>query len=445
MQSKLSRRTFLEIAGGVSLSTLLSGCGAGSSQPASAHTGTRKGPTTITIWDIRAGQEQQIVRQATNSFNAVHPDIHAVISSFQNDPYKQKLQAAMNAHNPPDIFFGWGGGRLKSYVDSNDVYDLSVALNADPSWKNRFLPVVMSGVTFNSKVYGVPCSALQPVLFFYNKEIFTKYHLAPPQTWQDLLQIITTLKRQKIIPIALAGASQWPYLMYEEYLVDRLGGPSAFDAVLANQPGAWSAEAFIQANTAIQQLVDLEAFGPNFASQVADTAQDAELLATGKAGMMLQGSWNFLIIQGNHPNFVQSGKLGWFPFPSIEGGTGNSANIAGNLCNFYSISRTSQSPESSITYLKEAVLNEKEVAQFISQGDVLPIQGIELQLAGAANGDWLLFIYQMALNAPHFQLSWDQALSPEPAQALLTNLQRLFQKQITPQQFSENMNQTLLL
>jgi raffinose/stachyose/melibiose transport system substrate-binding protein len=49
----------------------------------------------------------------------------------------------------------------------------------------------------------------------------------------------------------------------------------------------------------------------------------------------------------------------------------------------------------------------------------------------------------MAQNAPHFQLSWDQALAPAPAQALLTNLSQLFLKQITPQQFSANMNKTI--
>ncbi|GCE23645.1 hypothetical protein KDK_74450 [Dictyobacter kobayashii] len=49
----------------------------------------------------------------------------------------------------------------------------------------------------------------------------------------------------------------------------------------------------------------------------------------------------------------------------------------------------------------------------------------------------------MVQKSPHFQLSWDQALLPQPAQVLLTNLDQLFLKQITPQQFSDNMNKTL--
>lgn len=438
MQPRVSRRTFLAMAGGTALSASLAGCfGVGGSQT------TGSSSSTVTIWDIRTGNEQTIARDATTAFNSSHPNIHAVIEFFQNDPYKQKLQVAMGAHNPPDIFWGWGGGVLKSYIDANDVYDLTSDLNADPTWKNRFLPSVLSGVTFDGKIYGVPVNGIQPVMFFYNKDIFSQYHLNPPQTWGDLLQIISTLKQHNIIPIALAGGSKWPYLMYEEYLVDRFGGPDAFNAVIANQSGSWSQDAFIKANTTIQQLVDAGAFGPSFASTIADTNQDAALLYTGKAGMMLQGNWNFSVIVTNAPQFIQQGKLGWFPFPAVDGGTGNPADVAGNTCNYYSIAKATKSPANCITYLKDAVLTDDEVKKMIAQGDIPAVQGISAQLASSPNSDWLQFNYNMVLNAPHFQLSWDQALGPQPAQALLTNLDQLFLKQVTPQQFSDNLNKTI--
>jgi raffinose/stachyose/melibiose transport system substrate-binding protein len=437
--TRISRRTFLQAAGGAALSTTLAGCvGVGSSQ-----TNTGSSSTTITIWDIRTLSEQQVVQSMAAAFNSAHSNIRAVVDFFQNDPYKQKLQVSMGARNPPDIFFGWGGGVLKSYIDANDVYDMTPDLNADPGWKNRFLPAVMSGVTFNGKIYGVPNSGMQPVMFFYNKTIFDQYRLTPPQTWSELLSVINTLKQHNIIPIALAGGSKWPYLMYEEYLVDRYGGSSAFDAAFANQANAWSQDAFIKANTAIQQLVNMGAFGSSFASVIADTNQDAALVYTGKAAMMLQGNWNFPVFVTNSPQFVSSGKLGWFPFPAVEGGSGNPANIAGNPCNYYSISKASKSPQDSITYLKDAVLSPTNVQKLIALGDVPAVQVISSQLASAKNAEWLQFNYNMVQNAPHYQLSWDQALAPSPAQALLTNLDQLFLRQISPQQFSTNMNATI--
>jgi raffinose/stachyose/melibiose transport system substrate-binding protein len=323
------------------------------------------------------------------------------------------------------------------------VYDLTSDFNADPTWKNRIIPSVLAGATFDGKLYGVPTSGVQPEVFFYNKDIFKQYNLNPPQTWNEFLSVVNTLKQHNIIPIALAGGSKWPYLMYAEFLTDRIGGPDAFNAVLTKQANAWSQDAFIKANTAIQQLVTMGAFGSSFASVVADTNQDAALLYTGKAAMMLQGSWNFPVIQTNNPGFIQGGKLGWFPFPAVEGGKGDAGNLYGNPCNFYSISKTAKSPQNCVTYLKDAVLADEEVKQFIAVGDVPPVQGIEAQLASAPNGEWLQYNYKLVQTSPHFQLSWDQILGPQPAQAVLTNLDQLFLKQITPQQFSDNMNKTL--
>jgi raffinose/stachyose/melibiose transport system substrate-binding protein len=439
MEQRVTRRHFLQLTGGVSLATLLSGCfgTAGGGQ------GSSGGGTAITVWDIRTGNDQTIIQNATSAFNSSHSGMHATIEFFQNDPYKQKLQVAMGAKHPPDIFFGWGGGILKSYVDAGDVYDLTGAINADSSWKNKYLPSVMTGVTFNGKIYGVPNSGAQPVVFLYNKEIFTKYHLTPPTTWNGLLQVVGQLKQNGVLPISLAGASKWPYLMYEEYLVDRVGGPSAFDAVVANQPNAWSNPAFIKANMMIQQLVSAGAFGTNFASVNYDTGQGTALLYTGKASMELMGVWDFNAILSNSPDFISGGKLGWFAFPAVEGGAGDPKNLAGNLCNFYSVASASKATQAAVSYLKDAVLSDDEVSQFIKNGEVPPVQGIESKLSSAQNNDWLLFIYRSILQAPHYQLSWDQALPAQPAQAILTNLDQLFLNQISPQQFSTNMNQTL--
>jgi len=441
MQAKLkmSRRTFLEVAGGTALTTSLAGCfGVGGG---AATSGGSK--SNIVIWDISTGSDQRLEQSLNTTFNNTHSSIHATIQYYENDPYKQKLQVAMGADTPPDIFYGWGGGILKSYVDAGKVYDLTDAFNSDPSWKNKFLPSVFPSVTFNGKIYGVPLNNTQPIVFFYNKDVFSKANLQPPQTWNDLLAAVRTLKGQGVIPIAVAGASQWTYLMYAEYLTDRYGGPSAFQNVLANQPNAWSQDAFIKAFTAIQQLVDAGAFGNSFSSVSADTNADAALLYTGKAAMMLQGTWNFPVINTNAPQFIQGNKLGWFNFPTVEGGTGNPADVVGGPCNYYSISKASKNPQACITYLKDAILNPTAVSKRIALGEVPVVNGISQQLSSAPHSDWLTYVYNMVQKAPSFQLSWDQALGPTPANAVLTNLSQLFLKQITPQQFAANMNKTI--
>ena len=249
MNARMSRRTFLEVTGGAALTTTLAGCfGVGGSQTTGSG-GSSAG--TIEVWDIRTGNEQKVVQAAAAAYNSAQSAVKVHLDFFENDPYKQKLQVAMGAKNPPDIFFGWGGGILKTYVNAGDVYDLTPDLNADPTWKNKFFPSVMSNAAFNGKFYGIPCAGMQTELFFYNKDIFSKYKLSPPTTWSELLNVINVLKQNNLIPIALAGASQWPYLMYAEFLVDRIGGADVFKTVFNGQPNAWSDPAFIKANTMI--------------------------------------------------------------------------------------------------------------------------------------------------------------------------------------------------
>lgn len=440
MNAKISRRTFLEVAGGAALTTTLAGCfGVGSSQ----STGTGSNTGVIEVWDIRTGNEQKVVQAAAAAYNSLGKAGKVHLDFFENDPYKQKLQVAMGAKNPPDIFFGWGGGILKSYVDAGDVYDLTPDLNADPAWKNKFFPSVLSNAAFNGKFYGIPNAGMQTELFFYNKDIFSKYKLNPPATWSELLNVINVLKSNNVIPIALAGGSQWPYLMYAEFLVDRIGGSDVFQAVFAGQSNAWSDPAFIKANTMIQDLVKMGAFGTSYTSTNADSNQDAALVYTGKAGMMLQGNWNYSVVQTNSPDFITGGKLGWFPFPAVEGGKGDPKDVYGNPCNFYSVASTSKSTKNAVDYLKNGILTDTMIKDFIKVGDVPPVQGLESQLAASPNGDWLMYNYNMAKNAPNFQLSWDQVLSPTQAQASLTNLSQVFLNQISPEEFSTNMNKTI--
>jgi raffinose/stachyose/melibiose transport system substrate-binding protein len=89
------------------------------------------------------------------------------------------------------------------------------------------------------------------------------------------------------------------------------------------------------------------------------------------------------------------------------------------------------------------VLNDFQVDGMLKIGEVPPVKGIRSKLTNVEHSDWLLTVYDLAANAPHFDLSWDQALPPRQAQAMLTNLGLLFLKQLTPEQFTKQMNDSM--
>jgi raffinose/stachyose/melibiose transport system substrate-binding protein/xylobiose transport system substrate-binding protein len=345
----------------------------------------------------------------------------------------------MGAPNAPDLFFNWGGGHLKQYVDARQVADLTPEFEKDPAWRDAFLPVVMKTAQLNGRYYGVPERGMQPIVLFHNKDAFAAAGAQPPKTWDDVLKLVDTFKARKVTPFALAGSQGWTELMWLEYLLDRVGGPAKFQAIMEGKPGAWNDPAVLRSLTMMRDLIDRGAFGTNFGSVDYDVGGASTLFAQGKAAMHLMGSWEYSTQLGQNPDFVKKGRMGWTAFPSVPGGTGDPRNVVGNPANFYSVSAGSKDKPTAIRFLKEGMTSDAYVKGLISVGEVPPIKGLEPKLRSGPDAPYTTFVYSLASSAPDFTQSWDQALTPSVSQTLLTNLQKFFLKEIDPQEFATAM------
>lgn len=431
----MTRREALQAGAAAALAAGLSGCyGVGDNRTASGK---------LFIWDIRTGAPQEAMKAKLAAFNRTTRGPKVDILFFENNPYKQKLQVAIGAGTPPDIIFGWGGGVLKAYVDADQIRDLAPDMVKHPDWKPRFLPAVLEGATFGKGIYGVPINGTQPVVLYYNKAVFERLKLEPPESFDELTAAARTLKGAGLTPIALAGQSQWPYLMWISYLTDRIGGPGVVDAALAGEKGAWRDPAITKATSTIRQLVSDGVFGSGFASLNFDSGQSSALLFTDKAGMQLMGTWDYGIIAGNAPDFVKSGKLGYLRFPAYDGGRGDPKDISGNLSNFYSVAAKSSDPQAAVDFLRTQVLTPADAGSLMAGGELPPVSDVDALLPKAPKDqrEWLSFQADLVKTAPRFQLSWDQALAPAPAQTLLTALSKLFLGEYGPRDFADAMEE----
>src|SRR5699024_2771136 len=103
---------------------------------------------------------------------------------------------------------------------------------------------------------------------------------------------------------------------------------------------------------------------------------------------------------------------------------------------------TDDEQQVAIDYLLSETYSDESVQEFLDAGTVPPLDGLDEEVSAADDSGYLSFVYDMIKSAPHFQLSWDQALPPDQAQALLDNLSKIFLGQLTPQQFVDAMNAT---
>ena len=417
--------TTLALAG-----TLVAACGS------SGASGGGGGGGTAQVWALQDTTLNPIEQASVDRFNKTSKAGKAKLVTFANDPYKQRLRTAIGGANSPDVFFNWGGGNLKPYVDAGKIEDLSSVLNDNPELKDAFLPSVLAGGQFDGKTYGLPMRGVQPVLLFNNQKVLKSAGISStPATWDDLLADVDALKAKGVTPIALAGSQSWTELMWAEYLLDRVGGPEVFKNVRDNQNGGWKQPEVLQAMTMLKQLIDRGAFGNKFQSVGYDVGGASTILATDQAGFHLMGSWEYTNQLGQSPDFVKAGNLGYGPFPAVTGGKGDPSNLVGNVSNFYSITKDSDAKEAAEEYVKTALTDETYVSDLVKAGDVMPITGVRDQLAAGDNADYTTTIYDQVANAQNFQLSWDQDLQADVATKMLTELQNFFLGEQTPEGF----------
>ena len=430
---KLLKSKTFKAAAAVGLVAVLAACSGGTDASTSAE-------TEVSLWSLTGGAEP-MVRASVIAWNEENPDRPITHELFANDVFNENIRIAIGSGNAPTLIHSWSGGPLREYVANGQVIDLT---EGTTDLVARLIPAVAANGVVDGRQFAVPNGQTQMINFYYNREIFDAAGVSAPTTFDELLDVIDALNDYGVIPISLAAGSRWPLLMWIQLLTDRIGGPEVFQAVIDGQEGSWNHPAMVEAVDTIINLVDRGAFGQAFGSVMADGQADLALVHTGTAAMVLQLGSAFPNFVNNAPDFVASGNLGWFAFPSNAGWQGNPANVVGNPSHFWSISAdaTDEAQAIAMEFLQTQVLNDDRIADLLDMGAIPPILGIEDRISGHQYEDFMMFTYNHISNAPHFQLSWDQALGGARAQALLDNLESVFLGQITAQQFVDAMDQT---
>ncbi|MEU6009242.1 extracellular solute-binding protein [Streptomyces sp. NPDC047453] len=424
-----SRRWFL----GAGATTLISAAGLTACGSGSGSGGSGGTITAMVYGDDAVKVQTAAVTRFNASAAAKKAKGKIKLEKVPGSDYPAKLRTAMGSPHAPDVFFNWGGGSIKAYKDAGQLIDLTDTIESDPVLKDGFLPSVLAAGALSGRNFGIPMRGMQPVMLFYNKAIFAEHKLQPPTTWDQLLDINAKLKKAKITPFALGGADIWPELMWLEYLVDRIGGPGVFDKIKNGDSSGWGDPAVLKAAETVKQLIDDGAFGKGFSSVAYTNKGAPAVFAKGKAAMHLMGSWEYSTQLGEFPDFAKK-SLGWCAFPKYDGGAGDIRNVVGNPTNYWSVNARTSNKDAAIAFLKDCA-SEQYAKDLIANGDIPTTSNAANLLDASPNPEFAKFQYQMVQQAPAFTLSWDQAVDPNVATPMLTEINKLFVGKSSPSQF----------
>jgi raffinose/stachyose/melibiose transport system substrate-binding protein len=393
----------------------------------------------LVMWDVMtANVVKDLIDSTVQDFNKANPDVELEAVHIQNDPYKTKLKVAMGGGTPPDIFHNWGGGPLKEYIDSGMVAPID-EIKAD--LLKTYIPAAFDPATFDGKTYGTPYTGLTGVYFFYRKDIFAKYNLTPPKTWNEFLEVGETLKKNGIIPITLGNKTKWPGSFYYMYLADRVGGADMFlNALYRKNNVTFEDPGYIKAGQLVQELVKRDFFPQGFNGMEEDTGQARALIYTGKAAMFLMGNWFIGAANAEAPDVLKD--IDFFTFPAVEGGKGDPTNLIGSPGqNYLSIASTCKNKEAAMKFLKEYIMSKSYIEFLVDKaGYVPPVKNA----ASYVKDPMMKKIAQTFEAAGHVQVYYDQFMSPAMGEKHKDLVQALFGLTITPEEMAKGHETAIL-
>jgi raffinose/stachyose/melibiose transport system substrate-binding protein len=413
---------------GLIVAAALVATGCGSDDDDGGEAASSGGPVTIEWWHIQNNDPMKTIwQEAADAYMADHENVEIKITVLENEAFKTKLTTTMQSGKVPDIFQSWGGGTLVEQAQAGLVQDITEPTS---DWIGDLNEAGVGLYQVDGKQYGVPFN-LGMVGFWYNTALFEKAGISePPATWDEFLATVEKLKGAGITPIALGEKDKWPGMFWWANLSLRIAGADAMQQ--AGEDGSFDSEGFIKAGRELQRLIEMEPFQEGFLAAPWDGAGgEAATMGNGRAAMDLMGQWAPSTFAANTKD-EKGPEVGWFPFPTVDGGAGAADEQFGGGDGF-AIGK--DAPPEAVDFVR--FLTSMEIAnRGGASGAILPvIKGSE----SSVEDPNMKAVLDARGEATYVQLYLDQAYAPAVGAAVNDAVQGLFAGKSTPEDVSKSI------
>ncbi len=243
-------------------------------------------------------------------FKAAHPDVEVKWNIFDHEGYKTAIRNFLTAESP-DIAAWYAGNRMAPFVKAGLFEDVSDVWQQEGL--NEQMKSAVASMTIDGKQWGVPYTYYQWGIY-YRKDLFDKFGLAAPKTWDELLKVSATLKENGIAPFTIGSRELWPTGGWFDYLNLRVNGYEFhMDLTSGNVPYTDP-----RVHAVFDKWDDLVKNGYFIENHASYRWQEAvPFMAQGSAAMYLMGNFAVDLIKSAG---VTEDQLGFFQFPEITPG-----------------------------------------------------------------------------------------------------------------------------
>lgn len=263
--------------------------------------------TVLRLWSFHQVMEYEFWQWLAKEYEKTHPNIEIKVEYVSSDDYfsSNRLLSSFASGQGPDIFFV-SSATINRFVESNILYTLTDEFNAEI--KQDFYPAALDSVTVRGDIFAIPIET-ELLGLFYNKEMFRKANLEPPQTWEEMRVAAMRLKSGNVSGITIEtydGVFQnFSWLPFLWQTGGHLLSEDRNQGVLS-EPNALSMYTFFR-EMVNQGLLNMRPSRPT---------TDIGILASGETAMQVSGTWNLRMLE---TEFAEQ-PIGVVPLPIPEGG-----------------------------------------------------------------------------------------------------------------------------
>lgn len=279
--------------------TMLTGCGGGGQEAASAEPG--KGKLSIMCWS-----NESDFAPVLEGFKEQYPDMEI---DFQHVPsegnqYQQKLNLLANSEELPDVY--WISSPIDNFAKNGYMKDLT-----DMEIVKSLPEIYQDAYSYDGKVYAYAPDAWVGGMF-YNKDLYAQYGFEAPKNWGEFLEQAEVFMQDGIKPISMAGAQLMDLIIWlhntedvakDSTLDEKINtGEKKFSEVYAGAMNKWYEEC-VATGIITQDMIGIS------------DEQRMDEFATGKAAATLTGAWAISGVLEKNPEM----NMGIIPYVGTQG------------------------------------------------------------------------------------------------------------------------------
>lgn len=285
-------------------------------------------------YELATPEQQKLIQQhIIEPFNKANAD-YALTVDYRGSELDKQLRVAMLSGNGPDVVYTAGPSYVAPMAQSGQLLALDDYATKF-KWQERILPVFLKMGEYNGKLYALP-KTYETVGLFYNKTLFEKNSWQAPKTLDELEKVADSMLEAGVTPFAAGnadwrGANEW----FVTLALNAVAGPDNVNKALRGEL-PWTSEPFVQSIDRLNGWWKKGYFGKNYFS-LTSAEQTADMMASGRAGMMPTGTWQFQNVASYSKK--AGSQAGFVGFPSASGdpvfplGIGSTFSIASRAKN----------------------------------------------------------------------------------------------------------------